>query len=146
LCKHCKKSTAATADELALVEIISANYPDGITIPKPLMLCRAVGCELCGNTGYSGRVGIFEAIVIDDAVEEVVIRDPREHVILEAAASQKIPTMAEDGIMKVINGTTSLDELERVVDLSEAKRAIRDNQQNTTEHPDDALFASHIVT
>ena len=52
-----------------------------------------------------------------DAVEEAVLRDPREHVILDAAKAQGIPNMTQDGMMKVLRGDTSFEELERVVEL-----------------------------
>ena len=81
---------------------------------------------------------------MDNAVEEAVVRDPREHVILEAAKAQGIPTMAQDGIMKVISGMTSLDELERVVDLSNTKTG---GNSETVAPVDEnfADFASHII-
>ncbi len=85
------------------------------------MLYEPVGCPVCSNTGFNGRQGIFEAIKMDEAVEEAVIRDPREHIILEAAEAQGIPTMTEDGIEKVLQGVTSLAELRRVVDISIAR-------------------------
>lgn len=124
LCNACKVVYEASDTERAIVEALAQSYPSDIPVPTPLMLHKAVGCEACGNTGYKGRVGVFEAIIVDDAVEEVVIRDPREHAILEAAKDQKIPTMAEDGIIKVLNGTTDIAELERVVDFSDIKRQL----------------------
>jgi len=124
LCDQCKRMTEANTNERQLIEKIASTYPGGLTVPTPLHIYKAVGCEACGQTGYRGRVGVFEAIIVDDAVEEVVIRDPREYAILEAARSQGIPSMAEDGIAKVLSGRTSLDELERVVDLSHIKRAL----------------------
>lgn len=117
LCEHCKTAREATPPERELVEKIMSDYPDTIDIPNPLVLHTPVGCEACGHTGYKGRVGVFEAIIVDDAVEEVVIRDPREHAILEAAKSQGVPTMAQDGVVKVLAGVTALEELERVVGL-----------------------------
>jgi len=124
LCSACKVTYEASETEKAIVKTLAQSYPGDVPVPTPLMLHKAVGCEACGNTGYKGRVGVFEAIIVDDAVEEVVIRDPREHAILEAAKDQQIPTIAEDGIIKVLNGTTDLDELERVVDFSDIKRQL----------------------
>lgn len=81
----------------------------------------------------------MEAIQVDDAVEEAVINDPREHVIMEAARPQKIPTMLEDGIEKVIQGRTSLSELSRVVDLYDA----RGETPEVAESDDE--FYKHVV-
>ncbi len=85
---------------------------------------------------------IFEAILMDEAVEEVVIRDPREHIILEAAEPQGIPTMLEDGIEKVFNGISSLSELERVIELPLSSTTNKTPEANN----DNDLFLSHIVT
>lgn len=119
LCPDCKETYEAKPEERLMVEKIASTHPDNLTIPSPLTLSRAVGCENCGSTGFKGRQSIFEGVIMDDAVEEAVIRDPREHVILEAAKPQQLPSMVEDGIEKVIAGITSLSELGRVVELPE---------------------------
>lgn len=124
LCKKCVRRRQASQYETNLIKIIASTYPNGLLVPEPLELPEAVGCVECGGTGYKGRVGVFEAILMDEAVEKAVINDPREHNILEAAKPQAIPNMAHDGIKKVIDGVTTLDELERVVDLSLIKKAI----------------------
>jgi type II secretory ATPase GspE/PulE/Tfp pilus assembly ATPase PilB-like protein len=77
----------------------------------------APGCEACSFTGFKGRIGVFEAIRVDDAVEAMLLSDPRESAVLGAARPQKIPSMQQDGIMKVLAGITSLAELSRVLDL-----------------------------
>ncbi|MBY0538763.1 type II/IV secretion system protein [Patescibacteria group bacterium] len=144
LCKECKSTYEASERETALVTNIASGYPEHVDIPSPLVLYKSVGCPACGGTGYKGRCSIFEAVVIDNEVEEAVIRDPREHIILAAAEKQNIPTMAEDGIVKVLEGITSLDELERVVDLSNT----RSNTPTPPTEPEGEViddFASHIV-
>lgn len=118
LCPNCIEAYTATPEEVQLIMDVLAGHPNPPTVPEPLTLHTAAGCAQCNNSGFQGRQGIFEAIKMDEAVEEAVIRDPREHVILEAARPQGIPTMAEDGIEKVLAGVTSLAELKRVVDLS----------------------------
>lgn len=144
LCTECKALYEASDRETALVTKIAVGYPEPLSVPTPLMLYKSVGCVACGNTGFKGRCSIFEAVVIDNEVEEAVIRDPREHVILAAAEKQNIPTMAEDGIVKVLGGITSLDELERVVDLSNTRS---NTPTLPTEEPGTVIddFASHIV-
>ncbi len=126
ICDDCHETYPATPAETELLKRILANYPGGLSVPDPLALHRGRGCPACGETGFRGRLGIFEAIIVDEAVEEVVIRDPREHIILEAAKPQGIPTMIEDGGRKVLDGITSLPELMRVVDLSNYERAVRE--------------------
>ncbi len=111
LCEHCKVARQTTAEEQNLIHKIMAQP---VEIDS---LYTAPGCEACSFTGFKGRIGVFEAIRVDDAVEQAVLTDPRESVILEAAKPQGIPSMQQDGVMKVLAGITSLDELSRVLDL-----------------------------
>jgi len=145
LCKECKEAYEATAREHELITRIASGYPEPLPVPTPLIIYRSVGCPACGNTGFKGRTSLFEAIVIDNAVEEVVIRDPREHIILEAARHQKIPSMAEDGISKVLRGITSLDELERVIDLTNTRGAQNIVWPTTEVVNLDDEFSSHVI-
>ena len=138
LCEHCKKARAATAEEFSVLERLIEDHPAHITIAEPLEIFEAAGCEVCGHTGYKGRLGIYEAIRVDTGVEDAIIRDPREHVIKEAAKHQGIPTMQQDGASKVISGMTSFDELTRVIDV------YRDLQKKKpADGADD--FSAHIV-
>ncbi len=143
LCSECKEAYTPTEEEQKIMWASLRNHPYQLSVPENPIIYKAKGCPICGGTGYKGRAGIFEGIIMDEAVEEAVIRDPREHVILEAAKPQKIPTMLEDGIEKVLNGTTSLAELERVVELptlDTAKTAAKAKPENT-----DDDFYSHVV-
>ncbi len=141
LCEHCKQARVATAEEQALLESVLRTHPAPPSVTRPWQIFDAVGCAACNHTGYKGRQAVFEAIKVDTAVEEAVIRDPREHVILEAARQQGIPSMAEDGVEKVLRGITSLDELMRVVDLRDGRHM--SPVENETAADDD--FSSHIV-
>lgn len=143
LCPTCKAAYQASPEEIKLIKETLAHYPTPVIIENNLTLYNAVGCDACGGTGYKGRMGVFEAIIIDEEVEEVVIRDPREHMILEAAAAQGIPSMAADGVMKVIDGKTTMGELERVVDLVKSKRS--DQVTSLSEVIPDDDFSAHIV-
>lgn len=121
LCVHCRKLEPITEKSKGVIERVAASL-DGYeevaafkTIPTELY--TAVGCAECNNTGYTGRIGIYEGILADAAVEEVVRMSPSEREIKEAAKPQKIIDMTQDGVMKVIQGVSTMDELERVVDL-----------------------------
>jgi type IV pilus assembly protein PilB len=121
LCDKCKRERMATPEEKEKIIRILSGHPEPPPIGTDLKIYEAPGCAECAHTGFKGRQGVFEAIKVDPAVEEAVIRDPREHVILVAARPQGIPTMAEDGIEKVLAGITSLAELERVVDITTSR-------------------------
>lgn len=157
LCDRCKTSYQASATEQAQLREIMLTHPTPTPINDNLTLYQAVGCEACNQTGYKGRMGVFEAIFMDPAVEEVVIRDPREHVILEAARPQGIPTMAEDGADKVLRGETTLAELARMVELPlpgshermvgyETPEANQQATVNEKNRPgDDDSFLAHVI-
>jgi type II secretory ATPase GspE/PulE/Tfp pilus assembly ATPase PilB-like protein len=140
LCEDCRVSYPANEVESKLIHSILDNNPKGLVFNDPFTLYKEVGCTKCTGTGFKGRVGIFEAILMDDRVEEVVIRDPREHSILEAAAPQKIPSMLQDGIEKVLQGVTSLQELERVIEMPNSAEV------NQTDLNDTDLFLANVIS
>jgi len=78
-----------------------------------------VGCEKCNNTGYKGRIGIYEGMKLNEEVNKVIEYNSSDTEIAKAAAAQGILTMTQDGIIKVLQGITSLDELERVITIEE---------------------------
>lgn len=118
LCKVCKKEVPIPEERKELVNKIFSTIPEseknGLSTEKYF---TAVGCDACYKTGYKGRIGVFEAIKTNREIEEVVGRNPSEREIQAAAVDQGILTMNQDGIVKVLQGITSLDELERVIDL-----------------------------
>lgn len=148
LCVDCKKPYQASKEQVQLIKQIMSGHPFPVPVPEPLTLYKATGCAKCGHTGFKGRAGIFEGIIMDEAVEEAILRDPREHVIIDAAKPQKIPAMIEDGIEKVINGQTSITELERVIELPQL---INTSVKNTKAPDDNSAgaidedFLSHVV-
>lgn len=110
LCEKCKAEREMTTEEQKLVQGV---------LQTPLAIHTifdAKGCDACTN-GYRGRIGVFEAIQITEKIKNAILSDPRESAILEVAKEQGIPTMQQDGIMKVLGGITSLDEVSRVLDL-----------------------------
>ena len=111
LCDHCKIAHDTTTEEQTLI---------GRIMDRPVLINTiydAPGCDACSFTGFKGRIGVFEAIRVDDAVEAMLLSEPRESAVLEAARPQNIPSMQQDGIMKVLAGITSIAELSRVLDL-----------------------------
>ncbi|MBI2099760.1 MAG: type II/IV secretion system protein [Candidatus Vogelbacteria bacterium] len=122
LCPDCKKADAPSTEEKKLlaevVESIKKKRPD-LVLAAGGQIWRAAGCDKCYHTGYRGRLGIFEAVLIDDAVAALMAANPNEREIRRAAIPQGILDMRQDGILKVLAGVTSLEELGRVVDINE---------------------------
>jgi len=84
-------------------------------------------------TGYKGRVGLYEAITVDKAIQDAVYMNPSDREISEASEPQNILTLQEDGIQKVLAGVSTLEELERVVDLEIVLD--REHEKNTENKP-----------
>ncbi len=119
LCKACKEKVKIEGKALEVMTLIM-NTIDVEEYKLPLTeMWVAKGCSECHDIGYKGRIGIYEAILTDDKIEAVVRENPSEREIRAAAKGQGLLDMKQDGIVKVLQGVTSLDELQRVIDLVE---------------------------
>ncbi len=88
-------------------------------------LYKGTGCENCINTGYLGRTGIFELLVIDDDIKELIGKSSASHIIKEAAIEKGMSTLREDGLCKALAGETALEEVCRVTqDYVQTKRGV----------------------
>lgn len=119
LCEHCKEKVALEGNDKKIIDSIvthisDKSYLDGLSTE---FIWKAKGCEKCNTSGYKGRTGIYEAILTDESIENIVNQNPSEREIRKSALPQNLLTMAQDGVLKILSGITSLDELGRVVDL-----------------------------
>jgi len=123
LCPDCKAKREPNADEKKVIAATLASIDPSCKVPIPqkdfVWDAGNVPCEKCAGLGYKGRIGVYEGILMTRAVEEQVINNPSERDIKKAAASEGILDMRQDGVIKVLNGVTSMIELGRVVDLYE---------------------------
>ena len=119
LCEACKIYDNPSHAEKALLEKIVSNIVDENQRIPVQKIYRSKGCPRCNNTGFKGRIGVFEAILIDGAIEEIILQNPSDKEVAAAARPQGIMTMTEDGVLKVLKGITSIEEVERVVTLNE---------------------------
>ncbi|HLD17838.1 MAG TPA: GspE/PulE family protein [Patescibacteria group bacterium] len=76
-----------------------------------LKFWKGAGCDACNNTGYKGRVGIYELIVMDDAMRKTLSESVSEYEVEHTAIQQGMVTMTQDGLLKVLDGITTLDEV-----------------------------------
>ena len=101
LCTECRVAYEPDTVELGLLK--------SITTPKQLY--RASGCEVCGGTGYKGRIGIYELLVVDDEMRKLVHDRNSEQNIRQYASAMGMLDLRQDGARWVISGVTSLEEL-----------------------------------
>jgi general secretion pathway protein E/type IV pilus assembly protein PilB len=104
LCTACSVEHAPDADELPLDLCLPAGHP----------LRRAVGCRACNQTGYSGRIAIFELLTANSRIRRLCIDQAPASVIRDAAVEQGMQTLRQMGWQRVLAGETSLEELVRV--------------------------------
>ncbi len=118
LCTNCKKESPVEGAAQKTIEETLNSIEDKSLVPaQHTKMFVPVGCEKCSGTGYKGRIGIYEAILTDQKIESAIDKNPSGREIWEAAKGQGILTMKQDGVLKVLSGITSLEELERVIVL-----------------------------
>lgn len=117
LCEVCVKVETASPSERVQIERAISTLPKKIRKPslKNIKVYRSQGCPSCNGIGYRGRIGIFEALVIDDAIERLIMKTPSEADLKVAAAKQGMLTLYQDAILKSLKGKTSIEEINRVV-------------------------------
>ena len=118
LCPKCKKTHPATAEELVKLKTELEPLTKRVKLPifdANLNIPEAVGCAVCNNTGYQGRVGVFEAFTITNEMERLILSSPPISAMQELAEKQGMITMRQDAYLKLIEGLTSLDEITRIL-------------------------------
>ena len=112
LCPHCKAKVEKTNEEL-----LEIGVPQNIIDINPeYEIYEAVGCDQCRNTGYNGREAIIEIFELDTELEGLISKRASTLEILDLAKKKGMKTMQEDGYIKVLNGQTTIDEIDRVID------------------------------
>jgi general secretion pathway protein E len=106
LCPACRTRASATPGEAQLLSELGLS--------RDLPLCAATGCSECRDSGYRGRSGIYELIVVDDALRRLIHDRAPEHSLRAAAMQAGTTSLRRDGARWLVDGTTSLAELVRV--------------------------------
>ncbi|PIR96388.1 MAG: hypothetical protein COT92_01320 [Candidatus Doudnabacteria bacterium CG10_big_fil_rev_8_21_14_0_10_42_18] len=117
ICSGCKQETRLTAPieqeiKKSLVGV-PPEYLEGIDV-KQLKIYKGSGCDKCGKTGYSGRMGIFEVLPTTVEIQDLIQNKSSASKLYEAAAKFGMITLKQDGIVKVVKGITTMDEVIRV--------------------------------
>jgi type IV pilus assembly protein PilB len=122
LCPHCKKERLADAMETKIIEdtlsLVNKEAIEKLKIQKPYKIFDSVGCNECNGRGYKGRVGIFEVLSMNKEIENIILTDMSEAKVAAIMKKQGLLNLREDGIIKVLNGVTSLSEIIKETDLN----------------------------
>jgi general secretion pathway protein E/type IV pilus assembly protein PilB len=111
LCPHCRKPFTPGREELRILGMEPHRQGP--------VLYRASGCQLCDYQGYRGRIAIMEILRMDDDIDDLIVRRATHREIRMAAATKGFRTLADDGVRRILEGVTALEEVMRVIDMTE---------------------------
>ncbi|MEI6511628.1 MAG: ATPase, T2SS/T4P/T4SS family, partial [Candidatus Uhrbacteria bacterium] len=116
--QDCKEEMTLDAETLARVTAIIKEIPEnsGETVPPPEQwkFYKGKGCEICNNSGYKGRIGIYELLTMTDTIRAAMSEKIDEYQVRQLAKAQGMCTMQQDGMLKCLEGLTTVDEVLRV--------------------------------
>ena len=112
ICPYCRKEREFTEEEKNIIQKIGAKYGVEYNL-KGKKTYSPVGCKSCNNVGFVGRIGVFEILDLDDDIKELVMNGASSIEIRKQALKGKYKPLVVDGIRKVIDGITNLEELNR---------------------------------
>jgi type II secretory ATPase GspE/PulE/Tfp pilus assembly ATPase PilB-like protein len=109
LCPHCKEPTKPTDDERKIL---------GVKRNEAIQIFKHKGCKRCNQTGYRGRMAIMELLRIDNDLDSLIARRAHFDELRKLALEKGFTTLADDGVRRILEGYTSIDEVMRVIDLT----------------------------
>jgi len=120
ICLNCRISTSLSDEKIANIKqnealtgfLKQAGYKD----LKKLRIYKGQGCEVCSGTHYKGRIGIFEVLDVSEKIKKMIGKGVPSSEIKEVAIKEGMKTLLQDGVEKVLNGITTIDEILRVVE------------------------------
>ncbi len=110
LCEACKEPTEI--DDSVLDDV---SFPRGLVEGSVMNFHKAVGCNRCGGSGYRGRVGVYELMVVGDEIKDMILRRESTNVIGHSAEQAGMVRLRDDGLLKVAEGLTTIEEVFRTI-------------------------------
>ena len=114
VCMFCQEEYEISSEELEKFGF-SKEMLQKLNVPEKLILKRGKGCEHCKNTGYLGRTVIAELLIINEEISDLIVKGATPLVILKKAKEHGMRTLKEDGLIKIIKGITTPEEIKKVV-------------------------------
>lgn len=114
ICSHCKESYSPPELIVQDIKAVLGGLVPEDKLSEQMQLFRGKGCEQCGDTGFLGRVGIFEVLPVSDKIAKLMLGHADDGTIEKQALEEGMITMKQDGYLKAIEGITSLEEVLRV--------------------------------
>ncbi|MFH1946864.1 MAG: GspE/PulE family protein [Candidatus Magasanikbacteria bacterium] len=118
LCSNCRVSYTVSEEDQRLLfaesHIKEILEKKGYSDLGELRLYKGAGCKVCGNSGYKGRIGVFEVLEMEENIRELVLKQASSDELTKKARENGMTTMMEDGVDMVLNGVTTTEEVLRV--------------------------------
>jgi len=122
VCQKCRQAVSPSEAQLSEIKKTLTGLPKQVkrpTLDKKLKIYQAKGCSQCNQTGYQGRIGIFEMISINEEMEKLISASANHLQILKKAREQGMVSFYQDALLKALEGITTLEEVERVIGSQE---------------------------
>lgn len=120
LCEKCKQDSNLSGDELKIVQDSVNPIRDRFSLREVTDKTRVYlpkGCGECNETGYRGRIGVYEVFVVTKEMEKLILSSPAISEMRDQAVKEGMVTMLQDGYLKLLSGVTSLEEIRRVLGM-----------------------------
>jgi type II secretory ATPase GspE/PulE/Tfp pilus assembly ATPase PilB-like protein len=118
ICKNCFRLEKPSEEEMLKIKNklknIKKDFLPPVFFEKDFKIPKAQGCENCNFTGYKGRIGIYEFFLVDDEIEKLIIKNPSMVEIRDKAIEKGMILMYQDGLIKVLEKITTIEEIDRV--------------------------------
>lgn len=116
ICSQCIQETTLKPEDVDLIakEIEALNEPEKGQAKAKNKFYQGKGCPACGNSGYKGRVGIFEVLPVTESIKQLTLKRATSSELTEQAKKEGLITMKQDGILKALDGQTTIEEVWRV--------------------------------
>jgi len=114
ICEQCKREFTPTEDMLMELNLRPSDV-------RGKRFCYGPGCDICNNTGYRGRMAIFEILVLDDEIREIVMGEGSTQAIREAAMRRGMRSLRQSGLLTIYDGDTTIEEVVRETLLAEVQ-------------------------
>ncbi|MCX6723912.1 MAG: GspE/PulE family protein [Candidatus Staskawiczbacteria bacterium] len=128
VCKKCSTLVKPSSSELVDIKKGLKNLPKAVKLPDldkvKIAEVKKEGCQACNFTGYRGRQGLFETFLVDSEMEKFILKNPPVSSIRELAIKKGMVTMYQSGLIDIVLGITTFDEVARVVEKDEPQPEI----------------------
>ena len=118
LCPSCKKKIKVNPEQLKKIKANLGPIKDRFELPElssSLEIYTTGQCANCDNTGYKDRIGVFEAFVVSNDIERLILSSPPMSAVRDMAVAEGMITILQDAYLKLIAGITSIEEIERTI-------------------------------